>query len=72
MSLYDGWATLPIDKGTEGDVARALLALAETPHHVVKVAGKLEFLVPDDLAEAYRKSLTPARKRRTTKGNDDG
>ena len=71
MTNREGWAVLPIDKGSEAEVARALLALADDPRHVVWVPGKLEFEVPDDLAERYRKSLNP-RPRRAKKENGNG
>lgn len=56
MTGTSGWVTVIPGKGRVGEVARELLALADTPTHVRTDGNGSEFLVPPYLADRY---LTP-------------
>lgn len=56
----EGYALVPVERGGEAEAARALLAAADHPRDVVWVPGRLEFRVPDAVAERYREALTGA------------
>lgn len=67
----EGWAVIvPESRADAPSVARALLAMADSPAAVMTQRGGAEFLVPEALAERYRKSLT--RRGRTKKESSDG
>lgn len=59
MNPLADWVTVAPGAGqTVGEVARALLALAD-PADVRTQRGGREFLVPPEVAEAYTASLAP-------------
>ena len=71
MRIPEGWALIAPDTASEtSSVARLLLKLAETPADVRTQRGGREFLVPEALADRYRKSLN--RPRRAKKESTDG
>jgi uncharacterized protein YbjT (DUF2867 family) len=63
----EGYALVPVERGTEAEAARALLAVAGHPREVVWVPGRSEFRVPDAVAERYREALAgvPAESKTT-------
>jgi hypothetical protein len=71
VRIPEGWALITPDTASEtSPVARLLLKLAETPADVRTQRGGREFLVPEALADRYRKSLN--RPRRAKKESTDG
>lgn len=67
----DDWVHVIPAEGTVADVAKALLALAESPAHVRTDGNGSEFLVPPYLAELYMTPPKPPAKRRSTKKDGD-
>lgn len=71
MKIPDGWALLTPDSPSENvSMAQRLLKLADAPADVRTQRGGREFLVPEALADRYRKSVNPPR--RANKENNDG
>lgn len=56
--MREGWAVIvPESREHLGATAAALLAVAATPADVLTQRGGTEFLVPEALADRYRKAL---------------
>lgn len=69
--MREGWSVVvPEDAEHVVPTAQALLAMADTPAHVLTQRGGTEFLVPEALAERFRKSVN--RRGRTKKESSDG
>lgn len=61
--MVDDWTTVVPAPGDVAEVARALLALARSPHDVRTTAGGTEFRVPVYLADLYTAPAAPKRRR---------
>lgn len=59
------WVTVVPARGELGNVARALLDLADDPKHVRTAGGGTEFLVHPLVAEKYNTPPKPRRGRRS-------
>lgn len=71
VKIPEGWALLAPDTPSETpSVARLLLKLADSPADVRTQRGGREFLIPEALADRYRKTLN--RPRRAKKESTDG
>jgi hypothetical protein len=70
--VVDDWVTVIPAPSDVADTARALLALADSPHDVRTAAGGTEFRVPPYLADRYTTPDEPAAapKRRRAKKED--
>lgn len=56
--MREGWAVVvPESPDARPGVARLLLSLAASPADVMTQRGGTEFLVPEALADRYRKSV---------------
>lgn len=67
----EGWAVVvPESREQISTTARGLLAAAEHPRDVLTQRGGTEFLVPEAVADRYRKSLS--RRGRAKKEASDG
>lgn len=56
--MREGWAVIvPESRHAVPGVAQALLALAATPADVMTQRGGTEFLVPEALADRFRKHV---------------
>lgn len=65
MSIPEGWAlVVPETREQLAATARALLAVAASPADVRTQRGGTEFLVPEAVAERYRKSVNRPRRAR--------
>jgi hypothetical protein len=62
MSVKD-WVSVVPGKGAVQETARALLALADSPHDVRTVNAGNEFLVAPYLADRYTAPAAPKRRR---------
>lgn len=73
--MQDDWVTVVPGPGEVKDTARALLALARSPHDVLTTVGGTQFRIPPYLADLYNTPPAPKRRRPkkeevTSNGND--
>lgn len=68
MTVNDDYETFIPARGDVRDLARALLAVADDPSQVRTHRGGMEFSVPVHVAERYRESLRPSRRRTKREG----
>lgn len=71
--MDDFWVSVIPAREEVSDTARALLALAASPHDVRTTAGGTEFRIPPYLADLYNAPAAeaPKRRRRATKEEGD-
>lgn len=61
--MTEDWATvIPESPAHVAETARGLLEAADSPAEVMTQRGGTEFLVPEAVAERYRKSLNKPRR----------
>jgi len=71
--MRDDWVTVVPAAGEVKEVARALLALAHSPHDVRTAGTGTEFRIPPYLADLYNappKRRRPKKEEVTSNGND--
>lgn len=69
--MREGWAVIvPEDRAHVVYTVRGLLAMADSPADVLTQRGGTEFLVPEALADRFRKSVN--RRGRVKKGVSNG
>lgn len=71
--MIDDWATVIPEAGQVKETARALLALARSPHDVRTAGTGSEFRIPPYLLDLYTAPEQPAlpKRRRTKKEEGD-
>lgn len=68
--MQDDWVTVIPDADAVKETARALLALARSPHDVRTGGTGTEFRVPPYLADLYNKPPAPKRRIKKEEGDE--